>query len=263
MSALTQLQQDFQNYVYRRDGRMDSQIVHSEQIGSDERLQIYADAYRLRLLEVLGNDYNGLKLLAGAGKFERLAYAYIETHPSTQFNARWYGDGLADFLRGHAPWQQEPALTEMAALDWAMSVVFDAADEPAATVDTVAEIPPPAWPGMAPVLQSAQRRLGLHWNSAAFRKAADQQTEPPALAPLDAPAEYLVWRKELAVYYRSLETNEAAALTACASGACFAELCEALLQWHDEAEVAMRAAGMLRRWVEDGLIREILLPPQP
>lgn len=257
MNALPPLQRDFQCYVYSRDSRMTDQVVSTQRASAADRLEVYADAYRLRLLEVIANDFPGLKALAGEEKFERLGRTYIESHPSPHFNVRWYAEGLGDFLRTNAAWASEPALGEMAALEWAMTLVFDAPDEPTATMETVASIPAGAWAGMVIAVSGALRSLRLHWNVAAIRKATDQQTSPPALQRLDVPQDYIVWRKNLTVYHRSLEPDEAWALSEAQRAVPFAELCDGLLAWTDPAEIAARAAGLMRRWVEDGLIREI------
>lgn len=261
MKPLTHLQQEFQRYVHHRDGRMQDMIVGDACASAQQRLEIYADAYRLRLLEVLGNEFKGLRVLARAKKFEQLCHDYIETHPSPHSNVRWYGDGLAHFLNASASWNRQPALAEMAALDWAISIAFDARDQPVVSIDEVAAIPPPAWPGMVPALNASVRCLPQHWNVATIRKAADRTVRIPGLVKTQQPAHCLVWRRNMEVFYRTVTPDEATALGACINGACFAELCEALLAWHDEADVALRAAALLRRWVEDELVCEIRLPP--
>lgn len=259
MSALPKLQRDFQSYVYVKDGRMPAEVVGTVRATAAERLDVYADAYRLRLLEVIEDDFPGLQAIVGLEKFEQLGRTYIESRPSKYFNARWYAEGMDTFLNTSKPWSAEPALAEMAALEWAMTLAFDAADEPTLTVEAMATIPPDAWAGMTPVIQGGARCLRLHWNVAAIRNATDQETGAPELRQLEAPQENIVWRRDLTVYYRALETDEAWALGEAQRGTSFAELCEGLCAWAEPAEVAVRAAAILRRWVEDGLIREIRL----
>jgi hypothetical protein len=262
MSALSRLQKEFQRYVHHRDGHMQDMIVGDVRASAQQRLEIYADAYRLRLLEVLGNEFTGLRALARAKKFERLCSDYIESHPSPHANVRWYGDGLAQFLRETSRWNTQPALAEMATLDWAISTAFDARDQPVVAIDEVAAIPPPAWPGMVPVPGASVQCLPLRWNVAEIRKAADRRLRIPRLAQNPEPAHCLVWRKNLEVFHRLVAADEAAALTACLDHACFAELCEVLLAWHDETNVALRASALLRRWVEDEMVCNIELPPR-
>ena len=40
----------------------------------------------------------------------------------------------------------------------------------------------------------------------------------------------------------------------------FGHLCEAVCEWVDPEDAALHAAGMLRTWIVDGLITEVVLP---
>ena len=57
--------------------------------------------------------------------------------------------------------------------------------------------------------------------------------------------------------FRSLDADEAAALDAVVAGNSFGELCELLAARFDPERAAVRAAGWLRRWVEEGLIAAV------
>lgn len=260
MSTLIQLQRAFQAYVYDREGGMLTYVVGNTQVTAEERLNVYAEAYRLRLIEVLGNEFPGLRALVGEQGFEVLAQGYIQSSPSSKFNVRWYGAGLADFLGSVETWMKDPALAEMAAWESAMSLVFDARDESTMTIADIATVAPADWPAMTPVLQNALLCMSLRWNVAAIRKAVDEMMDIPTLSTLEIPEHRLVWRKELTVYHRMLEPDEAWAIQALGDKLCFGELCAGLCRWHDEEAIPFRAAALLRRWVEDGLISEFRLP---
>ena len=113
MKALSDLQKEFLNYVYQRDKRMEREVVGTRRASAKTRLGIYSSAYRLRLLEALDTDYPGLRVLAGDDKFEKLGYAYIESHPSTYYNMRWYGGEMAEFLKTTPSYNEHPVLSEI------------------------------------------------------------------------------------------------------------------------------------------------------
>ena len=46
-------------------------------------------------------------------------------------------------------------------------------------------------------------------------------------------------------------------LDALREGRSFAEICEGLTEWIDARNVALHAAGLLKQWLEDGMINEI------
>jgi hypothetical protein len=249
MTALTALEQAFQGYVREREGEMPSHVVGTARAGARQRLAVYADAYRLRLTEVLGNDYPALRALAGAERFSALGEAYLAARPSRNFNARDFGNGFAAFLES-----QDSALAELARLEWAMATVFDHADEPVADVAAAAAIAPERWGAMQVVTQAAQRLLALSFNTGEIRQASDKGLALPPVRRHAAPEHWLVWRQDFEVYYRALAPDEAAALSAAHAGRSFAEICETLSPGED---TPLRAAGLLRRWLEDGLVARL------
>lgn len=258
MTNLASLQRDFQTYVLRRGGDLPADVVGTPLADADFRLDVYTQAYRLRLLEVLGNDFPALRATVGAEEFERLCRAYVEAHPSPHYNLRWYGEALAEFLRTTAPWSQQPALVEMAVLEWNLTLVFDAADEPFATEAEAAAIPAVGWSHMRPRLRHDRCRQRLHWNVMAIRRAVDREEELRLMPLTEGAQEWIIWRKDRSVRYRQLELDETAALDAVEAGASFADLCEALCAWHAEAAVPLRAAELLKRWIGDQWVRELV-----
>lgn len=255
--SLRQLQEDFQGYLLTLDARMHLQVLDSAQVSAGERLAIYANAYRLRLLEALGTDYPGLHTVLGDDDFDTMGRTYIAAHPSANFSLRWFGDRLSEFLRTTEPYSKYPVFAEMAAFEWAKSDAFDAADSPVAGIHDMAAIPPDAWPNLRFVPHPSLRRLDLRWNVPTVWKEIEAGQEPPALEKNEYPIGWLVWRQDLLTYFRSLNVDEAWALDALQRGETFAALCEGLTEWIDAQNVALHAAGLLKQWLTDGLIREI------
>lgn len=256
-SKLAQLQKDFQSYLLQGGEHMRAQISGTPKVSADERLEVYSSAYRLRLLEVLSKDYPGLHGLLGDEQFDRLGRAYIDAHPSQHPSLRWFGRHLSDLLVKTPQYAAQPVLAEMAAFEWVQGEVFDAKDIPVAGVDEVATIPPESWPAMRLVFQPAARRLDLKWNAPAIWKALDEEQTPPAPVQGDYPIGWLLWRKDLSIHWRSLAVEEAWAIDACLNGQDFGRLCEGLCEWIAEADAALYAAGLLKRWITDGLIARV------
>lgn len=258
MSAIDRLQREFQTYLL--DPAADAvkhRIVGTEKVSAEVRLGIYADAYRLRLLEALATDFPAVQALAGADQFDRLGRAYIDAHPSSHFSLRWFARDLERFLRQTPPYREHPELAELAAFEWAMTLVFDAPDRALLTVADMAAIPAESWAGLRLAPHPAVQRLDLHWNVPIFWKAVDADQEPEALQRSEVPIAWVLWRQELKTYFRSLAVDEAYALDAVRAGRTFADICQGLCEWLDEAHVAVHAAGLLKRWIMDGLIHKI------
>ena len=257
MKVLSDLQKEFQNYVFERDQRMEREVMGTRRASAKTRLGIYSSAYRLRLLEALDTDYPALRALAGDDEFEKLGYAYIESHPSPYYNMRWYGGELAEFLKTTPPYNEHPVLSEMAAWEWAMALAFDAPNELVVTVEDMGKVPADAWPNLVFTPHASLQRLNLEWNVPAFWKAVDKKEQPEPPLKNEFPIGWVLWRKELQSYYRSLSVDEAWALDAMREGRNFAEICSGLCEWIDELQVAQHAAGLLKGWIAEGMISKI------
>lgn len=253
--ALARLERLFQDFVARGTPDVAAYVVSDARAGVEQRLDVYHQAYRLRLLEALGNDFPNLKRYVGDAEFERIARAYIELHPSTQPSVRGFGKSLARFLDAPELAGAEPVLADIAAFEWARGEAFDAPDAPVLTVKGLAEIPRADWPFLRLRLHPTLRRLSLRWNAPALCKALAD--DAPVPQPEQSPAEWLVWRHGLEVYWRSLDETEPRALDAAARGARFAGICESLLDVLDADDVPVRAASLLKRWASDGLLAAI------
>lgn len=257
--SLDQLQREFQNYVLAAASGIETEIVGTERASAAIRLGIYSDAYRLRLIEALATDYPALHSLAGDDAFDKLCRAYIANHPSQVYNVRWFGVALADFLKSAKPYCDYPVFAEMAAFEWSLTLAFDARDEAPARIEHAAAIAPDAWPAMSFVGHPSLQRLDLLYSVPAFWKAIENDEEPQVPERSEFPIGWIIWRRGLESFFRSLEVSEAWALDALRSGANFAEICGGLTEWVDELNAAQHAAELLKRWVTEGLVSRLVI----
>jgi hypothetical protein len=256
-NGLRSLQQQFQSYLLHHDEHVVQRIEGSRSADNRTRLGIYADAYRLRLLEALRVDFPALHTLAGDTDFERIGNAYIEDYPSEHFSIRYFGRQMSAFLARDARFRDTPVFAEMAAFEWALGLSFDAADSACVTVEEVGAIPGDSWPNMQLRLHPSVQRLDLHWNVPGLWKAIQEEHSPQQPVATDYPQAWVLWRHGLHSYFRSATVDESWAFDALVEGQCFAMLCTGLCEWIDEEHVAAHAALLIRRWVTDGLIARI------
>ena len=252
--SLAALQQQFQDYVLRGTPGIDASIEPGRLADRERRLAIYHDAYRLRLVEALGADFDALKAVLGPEAFEHACRAYVEATPSGFRNVRWYGGGLAAFLRAAPPWRDRPWLADIAHFEWALTLAFDAADAPPVHFTDLRALEPDAWGTLGFRLHPSARTIRLRANAPALRMAVDRGVPIPQPALAEQPSAWLIWRKDLAPHFRSLPEAEAWALDRARSGASFPEICEGLCDRIAAEEAAATAASWLRTWVDDQLI---------
>ena len=129
MNGLRDLQQRFAAYLLgAEDSIVPASVVGDDKADARERMDLYAGAYRARLVDSLGVDYPGLWSMLGDEQFYALCLDYIRQHPSRHTSIRWFGDRLPAFLGKTSPYDAYPQVAEMAAFEWAQGLVFDAAD---------------------------------------------------------------------------------------------------------------------------------------
>ncbi|GAB4513155.1 MAG: DNA-binding domain-containing protein [Sulfuricaulis sp.] len=286
MNALNDLQSDFQSFLLDGNERMLSRVTGTAKVSAEQRLAIYYDAYRLRLLEALTSNYPVLRAWIGDEEFENAGIAYLAAHPSRHFSIRWFGHRFPEFLASTEPWSGTPFLAEIASLEWALSEAFDAENGAVMNIEDMAGIPADSWPDMRLHFHPAMRRLDLRWNVPIIWKAINQDLDVeknsiscrgetsatpaagnaqhvealhniPAPEAGEYPQAWLVWRQGLKTWFRSLSVDEAWALDAARRGETFATLCEGLCEWIDAQNVALHAAGLMKQWITDGIVSGI------
>jgi hypothetical protein len=254
MSALAQVQGDFQDHLLRGGAAVEAHVVGTARVPVATRLRIYAGAYRSRLAESLENSYPALAKLLGEADFQALAAAYVRTHDSPFFSIRYYGDALPEFLAAESDYAGAPLLAELARWEWTMTEVFDAADAGALTHAELSRVPPQQWAALRFTWHPSVRRVALSWNAPQIWQALAAEAERPQASLNAAPVEWLLWRQGLTTYFRSLGATEAAVLDAARNGWPFGELCEFLCTELGEEQAVSTAAARLRDWVGSGLI---------
>ena len=229
-------------------GALAAVVLADERADADERVDVYATMYLVRLCEVLGEVYPRCRALLGEERFEELAAAYVREKPSRHPSLRGYGDELASWLTT----RDVPAGTaSLAALEWARYDLFDAADEPLLTREALASRPPEAMATLGLRTIAASRVLHLgHAVDPLYRALAAGAALPEITA---APTSFLVWRQPKQVLHRVLTAREDEVLRAVERGIPLGVLCEQL-GGDDVQAAAAEVFALVGRWLADGLL---------
>lgn len=218
-----------------------------------ERLDVYANMYFFRILDVLREGYPVLLSLLGDDAFHNLVTDYLLQYPSRHWSLRWVGERLPEYLRGHAAGLAAPHLADVAALEWALHDAFDAADATPLRAQDLAALAPEAWPELVLLADPSLRLLDLA--TPASRLWQDVKAGRAMTPPDRGRHPVRVWRRELRVFHKDIDPFEYEALALVAAGLPFADVC-ARLAGHagDPLEAASAVAGLLRVWLADEVV---------
>ena len=221
------------------------EVVNGGGLDAAVRVGIYAEMYRARLVDVLGDDYPRVLACISKEAFDALACRYLVRHPSTHPSVRYLGERFPEFLAGDRG--TVPFLVDLARLEWTRVEVLDAADAEPLRLADVQALSPCQWPALRLQTIPACRVLDCTWPA--------HEAWETARAPLTPAATTIkVWREGWSVSHAAIGALERRALAMLEHGETFGGLCAALAD-DREAEVAAReVGGLLLRWLEDGVL---------
>ena len=213
------------------------------------RIRVYADAYYLRLRDVLCEDFPRLAAMLGIEQFDEIVRDYLEAFPSEHPSVRHLGRALPEFFRRRNDLSK--CLADLAELEWARVEVFDAPDSECATIDDFVSIPANTWPAIRfsaiPAMRIVHVQYPVHqlWSGS---KSLD-------VSPADTCLR--VWRtSDWRIVHAPMDVREITGIQKMISGEPFAAICETFADL-PEPEAAQEAATLLARWIEDGTIGRI------
>jgi hypothetical protein len=252
---LRQIQVAFHDHLLGGSGEIAGAVKSGRGLDIAGRLAIYHHAFRARLVDAVREGHEHTARWLGIEAFDELALAFVERNPSRHSNLRWYAQGFARWLPAQRP--QDPALAEMATLDWALRCAFDGPDAPVLGLADLSSVAPDCWAQVGFVLHPTASRRTFRCNTLSIWHALDEDRAPPPVLWLAERVEVLVWRRDLQPHFRSLQPFEAAALDLIAADCGFGATCEGLASRFPGLDVPCEAGALLRRWIDEGLLSTI------
>lgn len=252
-NALIELQAGFQDYILGRSDRALAKIESTTTLSAERRLDIYFNAYRARLIEVLADTYERVALYLGEETFATAAGAFIEKNPSFTRNLRDYGTAFPLFLADN--YVNDPEIAELAEMDARLRYAFDGIDADALRVPDIATLQPEDWETIVLALHPTASFQQFKWNTPAIWQSLSNDEAPPSAELQLQPVSWLFWRKELQPHFRSLTSEEHTALSAIREQCTFGAICAMLTESYPDLDVTTHVGQWLRLWLNDGVLR--------
>lgn len=249
MNSLSDLQQAFLDSIETGEDRVSGRISRAGGADPKARLAIYANAYQMRLREALRETYALTHAWLGDHDFEAACARHIASGPSRTRNLRDYGNGFDEAIA--AVRRDAPEACDLARLEYALRLAFDGPDSEPFDAARLAALTEREWETAGVRLHPTFALVTVGHNAAALWQALKAEVPPPDPEPLPHPTPIRVWRRDVRPHFRTIDQDEARALTMLADGKPF-------------AEVAMRfgpeqSGQWLSAWIGDGLIADLRL----
>lgn len=251
--SLQGLQDSFQTIVLSQQySEADWVKERKGSLPSKDRLAIYYNAYRIRLIDVLRDNFEHTAVYLGDDWFNQLAVDYVQAHPSTYTNIGYYGHLFAEFIAKQLPDGLEVA--ELVELDWTLRRTFDGEDGEVLTMETL-QVKAAADPENIQLCAVPTLSLTTHTcNTLDIWHAIDKEEPPPTVALLPQAVDVLIWRKGHSPHFRSISPLESAAISMIQAGVNINDLGAPLQTKFPDVDVSVKFGQMLHRWIEDEVL---------
>lgn len=257
MSALADLQRQFLRGLLEGDERAAEAIRGTAHFSVQQRLSVYANAYRRRLVEALAAVHERCVQRLGEKDFDALALAYVEAHAPNHRSLGRYGADFPAWLRAR---DNTLALAAgVATIDAGLRRAFDAADAEPIDRAALLALPVEAWAALrfawVPALAIGRVEAAAieHWREPARPDGASGVGSSHAQAMLatpDAMTDIAFWRRDGQTFFRSMAPSEALLITRLRAGACLSDASA-----DKDAPVPLEVAvPALLAWVDDGWV---------
>jgi Putative DNA-binding domain len=215
-------------------------IKPNDRLTSFERLEIYNRQYWFRLLSSMNEDFPGVRAVLGDRRFDAMCKAYLVDCPSRSFTLRDLGGRLESWLRKHPRWAgaKQALALDIVRLEWADIEAFDGKQEPVLRPE---DLGASAGPNLRLKLQPYVRLLDFKYPvddllldvrkddedtdfaSNAFQEKRKRKRAHAVAKLKPSPIFLAVHRIDFSVYFRRIEREEFAILTALRQGKTIAQ----------------------------------------
>ncbi|WP_341704319.1 DNA-binding domain-containing protein [Ferrovibrio sp.] len=191
--------------------------VIGDAIPAEGRVQVYANHFRVSLLETLAATFPVTRALVGEAFFAQTARAFLIFEPPRSPVLAQYGGGFPTFLAALPDLGGHNYLPDVAAFEWALNVAWHAEDAVLLRPEDLAD---PDTVGQAAFrLHPAAQRLSTPFPITKIWQVHQPDAEPvDHIVLADGGERLLIWRQDTEVCWRQLTTGEDQFLAHLAAG---------------------------------------------
>ncbi|MCX4029956.1 putative DNA-binding domain-containing protein [Endozoicomonas sp. SM1973] len=252
-SLLATRQHQLLAYLLGENSIISEHIVSQGNISIMTRLEIYRNAYQIRLKKTIETDHEILGLYLGDALFDEMVEGYLNNHVSHYTSLRQFADSLPHYLATTSPFIDYPIISELAAFERLLLTAFDAADIQRMTPEYLTTVPTEQWPSLHLTFHPSMQIFSAHWNTVEIWQALKACKTPPAANTTQAL--WIIWRNnERLTEFHSLSPEEHQLIHLALQGKPLAAMCDALLANHPAENTSQLIVDYLLSWIERGVL---------
>jgi hypothetical protein len=251
MNTLQDIQEALQNYIQGKSSNIEKMIIGKNAKEVKRRLEIYQEAYSLRLAENLRKQFSMLAKALGYEKFQALCKDYQTAYPPTDRIIRRYGASLVTYLQAAS---YEKCFIELAAFEWAKAIALDdSAEASLLTLEDLQKLSPEAFTEMRFDFHPSLQFFAFDYDIPNYWLALEKNPHKKLLPDkAKAPYFYANWRKDYIPYHLALTALTFQLAQAAKQGASFADLCEITAKDLTEEAASQTVAQTILQWIQHG-----------
>ena len=225
-------------------------------------MAVYRGNYRSALMGALAETYERTSRYLGEAQFRQVCINHAIKNPPSGWTIDEAGAGFDATCVEH--FAKNPEVAELAWLEWTMLELATAPDTKAMSAQdfsaAVAEFGDEDWGSLRLALQPRCGARMVEGNLEGLWRAIDEGNEARPNPRLEEPQTCLVWREGERPTFLIVEHDHAAAFQVMQAGGTYGEMIGAVLGGNPEPTeqdvqtAAMRAGGILGKWLQEGLM---------
>jgi len=257
VDSLKQRQQQMMAWLRTQEDDITAHICQQGEISVQQRLEIYHNAYRVRLRETLDTDLPVLGTYLGDDLYRQMVSGFIDASPSQFRSLRHFADPLPQYLATTEPFSDYPQIAELARFERLLLDAFDAPDAGHCDLQTFQQRPAEQWPELSLRFHPGLQLFNSKWNVVEIWQALKSEQQPPALQRQWN--HWMLWRsRERLTEFSSLQAPEGVLIQAFLRGENLSQAAEQLLELIPEQEAGAFLFATLQQWLEKGLVSRLI-----
>ena len=245
-----------------KNTRIEDVFLPSEHLSAEYRVNMYANMYVWRLMECIQSDFPAVHHALGDDTFSSLAQGYVNKHPSRHYSLNRFGAKFSEYVRNEVPKvPHREFIADLAALEWAIEEVFDAAPVKVLPKEAFFKVPADKWATtrlkLAPAFRMLKSAYPVNKFSTNFRDLSGSNSKKrlkiPKRLSAKKPECTALFRKHYSVYRIELSWAQYCVLDALRQDLPLGDALE-----HAASQPGVKAEELvsnLKNWFEDWTAR--------